>query len=64
MLITSNGVVEAPNNFTTMADCQAVVKQINFPSYCVEKTPVDPQKEMSRFLALFKQMQREFNNER
>ena len=64
MIVTATGVVEAPNNFNTMKECQAVVEKINFASYCVEKKPVNIEKEMSGFIALFKKMQREFENEK
>lgn len=64
MIITATGVVEAPNNFTTMKDCLAVVDKINFASYCVEKKPVNIEKEMGSFIALFKMMQKEFENEK
>jgi len=64
MIVTATGVVEAPNNFNTMKDCQAVVNRISTTSYCVEKKPVNIEKEMTTFFALFKQMQREFENEK
>lgn len=64
MIVTATGVVEAPNNFNTMKDCQAVVDKINFTAYCVEKKPVNIEKEMGTFLAMFKRMQQEFQNEK
>jgi hypothetical protein len=63
MIITANGVVEAPNTFKTLAECQAVVQRVQRETYCVEKKPVDVQKEMNTFLALFKSMQRQMEND-
>lgn len=64
MLVTATGVVEAPNNFSTMKDCQAVVNKISFSSYCVEKKPINIEKEMTTLLTVFKKMQKEFENEK
>jgi len=64
MIVTATGVVEAPNNFHTMKECQAVVDKITFSAYCVEKKPVNIEKEMNTFLALFKRMQKEMENEK
>jgi len=64
MLVTATGVVEAPNNFSTMKDCQAVVNKISFSAYCVEKKPVNIEKEMSAFFTIFKNIQKEFENEK
>jgi hypothetical protein len=63
MIITSAGVVEAPNTFKTLAECQSVVQRVQRETYCVEKKPVDVQKEMNTFLALFKSMQRQMEND-
>jgi hypothetical protein len=63
MIITSAGVVEAPNTFKTLADCQAVVQRVQRETYCVEKKPADTQKELNTFLALFKQMRTEMEND-
>ena len=63
MIITANGVVEAPNAFKSLADCQAVVQRVQRETYCVEKKPIDTQKEMNTFLALFKQMRMEIEND-
>lgn len=63
MIITANGVVEAPNTFKTLSDCQAVVQRVQRETYCVEKKPIDTQREMNTFLALFKQMRMEMEND-
>jgi len=63
MIITAAGVVEAPNTFKTLAECQSVVQRVQRETYCVEKKPVDVQKEMNTFLALFKTMQRQMEND-
>ena len=64
MIVTATGVVQAPNNFNTMKDCQAVVNRISTTSYCVEKKPVNIEKEMNTFLAMFKRMQKEMEIEK
>lgn len=64
MIVTATGVVEAPNAFNSLAECEKVVQRVQRETYCVEKKPVDVQKEMNMFLALFKQMQREMANEK
>ena len=63
MIITSAGVVEAPNTFKSLADCQAVVQRVQRETYCVEKKLADTQKELNTFLALFKQMRMEMEND-
>jgi hypothetical protein len=62
MIITAAGVVEAPNTFATMAECQAVVKRVQRETYCIEKKPVNVESELSKFIALFKNMQKEMDN--
>lgn len=64
MIVTTTGVVEAPNNFSTMKECQAVVDKNKFTAYCVEKKPVNIEKEMNMLLTMFKRMQREFEDEK
>lgn len=63
MLVTATGVVEAPNTFATMDACQQVVNRISFQSYCIEKKPVNVEAEMSKFIALFKNFQRQMEND-
>jgi len=63
MIITANGVVEAPNTFSSLAECNKVVERVSLVTYCIEKKPVDVQKEMNTFLALFKTMQRQMEND-
>ena len=64
MIVTATGVVEAPNNFATKAECEKVVQRVQRETYCVEKKPVDIQKEMNVFFTLFRQMQKEMANEK
>lgn len=63
MLITATGAVEAPNSFSTMAECEKVVSKISQTAYCVEKKPVNIEKEMKTFFALFNQMRMEMEND-
>ena len=46
MIVTSVGVTEAPNNFASLKECQAVSSKLKVESYCVEKKPVDIEKQM------------------
>lgn len=64
MLVTATGVVEAPNTFTTMAECEKVANRISFQSYCIEKKPVNVEAEMSKFITMFKSFQRQMENEK
>ena len=65
MLITATGAIEAPNNFNTLAECERALNRIQSQqqkAYCVSKKPVDMQKELTTFIALFKHMMREIEN--
>jgi hypothetical protein len=64
MIITATGVVEAPNTFATLAECEKVVQRVQRETYCIEKKPVNVEKEMNTFLALFKRMQKEMEIEK
>lgn len=59
MIVTATGVMEAPNNFASMKDCQAVSDRLKVSSYCVEKKPVDVQGEFSKMISILKMMQKE-----
>jgi hypothetical protein len=56
MIVTAMGVSEAPNNFTTMQACQAASTKIKTDSYCVEKKPVNVEKEMASMMRLMMNM--------
>jgi hypothetical protein len=55
MIVTTMGVTEAPNPFSSLAACEKVSSRIE-KSYCVEKRPVDIEKEMNRMVTLMKSM--------
>ena len=55
MIVTTLGVSEAPNPFSSMVDCESVSRRIP-NSYCVEKKPVNIEVEMNRMVALMKSM--------
>jgi hypothetical protein len=63
MLVTATGVIEAPNNFSSRSECERVVTKIQGQAYCVEKRPVNVEKEMKTFFALFNQMRMEMEND-
>ena len=56
MIVTAMGVTEAPNNFTTMQACQAASATIKTDSDCVEKKPVNVEKEMASMMRLMMNM--------
>ena len=55
MIVTTLGVSEAPNPFSSKIDCESVSRRIP-NSYCVEKKPVNIEVEMNRMVALMKSM--------
>jgi len=61
MIITANGVVEAPNTFKTLTECQAVVQRVQRETYCVEKKPINIEQEMTTFVGLFKNFVKEMD---
>jgi hypothetical protein len=63
MIVTSVGVTEAPNNFATMKECQAVSSKLKVESYCVEKKPVDIEKQMALMIGLMAKMKNEMEKE-
>ena len=66
MVITSSGVTETPNPFASMRECVAIsvkLKLDGVTSYCVEKRPVNIEKEMMQFITLFRKFQREMDSQ-
>ena len=55
MIITSAGVSEA-HTFNSMKDCQAVSQKLKTESFCVEKKPVNIEKEMTSMVTLMRKM--------
>ena len=62
MIITSAGVSEA-YTFNNMKDCQAVSQKLKTESFCVEKKPVNIEKEMTSMLTLMRKMVRTLESE-
>ncbi len=63
MIVTAMGVTEAPNNFATMQACQAASVKIKTDSYCVEKKPVNVEKEMASMMRLMMNMVKTMDTE-
>jgi hypothetical protein len=63
MVVTSIGVTEAPNNFASLKECQAVSSKLKVESYCVEKKPVDIEKQMSLMIGIMAKMKSEMEKE-
>jgi hypothetical protein len=63
MIVTAMGVTEAPNNFTTMQACQSASAKIKADSYCVEKKPVNVEKEMASMMRLMMNMVKTMDTE-
>ena len=60
MIVTSTGVVEAPNPFSNISDCEKVRVRIS-NTYCVEKKPVNIEQDAKKFLDVFKNMVKEMD---
>jgi hypothetical protein len=58
MIVTSNGVTEAPNAFSNMTDCEKVRVRIS-NTYCVEKKPSNIEQDAKKFMDVFKNMVKE-----
>ncbi len=63
MIVTSVGVTEAPNNFASMKECQAVSAKLKVESYCIEKKPVDIEKQFALMIGLMSKMKSEMVEE-
>lgn len=63
MIITSNGVQEAPNTFSSLKDCQSVSSKLKVDSYCVQKQSVDIDKQMSFMVQMLGKMKRQMDEE-
>lgn len=63
MIITSNGVQEAPNTFSSLKDCQIVSSKLKVDSYCVQKQSVDIDKQMSFMVQMLGKMKRQMDEE-
>ena len=62
MIITSAGVSEA-YTFNSMKDCQVVSQKLKTESFCVEKKPMNIEKEMTSMLTLMRKMIRIIESE-
>ena len=62
MIITSAGVSEA-YTFNSMKDCQVVSQKLKTESFCVDKKPVNIEKEMTSMLTLMRKMVRTLESE-
>lgn len=63
MIVTSNGVQEAPNTFSSLKDCQNVSSKLKVDSYCVQKQNVDIDKQMSFMIQMLGKMKRQMDEE-
>lgn len=63
MIVTSNGVQEAPNTFSSLKDCQNVSSKLKVDSYCVQKQNVDIDKQMSFMVQMLGKMKRQMDEE-
>ena len=63
MIITSNGIQEAPNTFSSLKDCQNVSSKLKVDSYCVQKQNVDIDKQMSFMIQMLGKMKRQMDEE-
>jgi len=63
MIVTNNGVQEAPNTFSSLKDCQNVSSKLKVDSYCVQKQNVDIDKQMSFMIQMLGKMKRQMDEE-
>jgi hypothetical protein len=63
MIVTANGVQEAPNTFSSLKDCQAVSAKLKMDSYCVQKQNVDIDKQMTFMVQMLGKMKRQMDEE-
>jgi len=63
MIVTANGVQEAPNTFSSLKDCQAVSAKLKVDSYCVQKQNVDIDKQLTFMVQMLGKMKRQMDEE-
>ncbi len=63
MIVTTNGVQEAPNTFSSLKECQSVSSKLKVDSYCVQKQNVDIDKQMSFMIQMLGKMKRQMDEE-
>ncbi len=63
MIVTSNGIQEAPNTFSSLKECQSVSSKLKVDSYCVQKQNVDIDKQMSFMIQMLGKMKRQMDEE-
>ena len=63
MIITSNGIQEAPNTFSSLKECQSVSSKLKVDSYCVQKQNVDIDKQMTFMVQMLGKMKRQMDEE-
>ena len=63
MIVTSNGIQEAPNTFSSLKECQSVSSKLKVDSYCVQKQNVDIDKQMSFMVQMLGKMKRQMDEE-
>jgi hypothetical protein len=63
MIVTSNGIQEAPNTFSSLKECQSVSAKLKVDSYCVQKQNVDIDKQMSFMIQMLGKMKRQMDEE-
>jgi hypothetical protein len=63
MIVTSNGIQEAPNTFSSLKECQSVSSKLKVDSYCVQKQNVDIDKQMTFMVQMLGKMKRQMDEE-
>lgn len=53
MIVTSNGLVESPKVFATLADCQIFVERVQMETFCAEKKYIEVTKNNSKLATFF-----------
>jgi hypothetical protein len=63
MIVTANGIQEAPNTFSSLKECQSVSSKLKVDSYCVQKQNVDIDKQMTFMVQMLGKMKRQMDEE-
>ncbi len=63
MVVTSNGIQEAPNTFSSLRECQSVSAKLKVDSYCVQKQNIDIDKQMNVMIQMLGKMKRQMDEE-
>lgn len=59
LMVSASGNLTEAYKFNSLAECERVSSALKVNAVCIEKKPVDIQKEMSKMVSIMKAMQNE-----